>query len=140
MRNQGGPSVIASPVLIGAVTLLVIIVAVFLAYNANQGLPFVPTYDLRAELPSGAKLVRGNEVRAGGFRVGLVDQINPKVVEKDGKSTTIAVVDLKLDKAVDPLAKDTTIEVRPRSALGLKYVELVPGKSEETSRPATRSP
>ena len=37
----------ASPVLVGAVTLLVAIVAVFLSYNANSGLPFVPTYDLR---------------------------------------------------------------------------------------------
>ena len=30
--------------LIGAATTLVVIVAVFLAYNANNGLPFVPTY------------------------------------------------------------------------------------------------
>ena len=28
--------------LVGAVTTLVIVVAVFLAYNANNGLPFVP--------------------------------------------------------------------------------------------------
>ena len=33
----------ANPVLIGAVTVLVVMVAVFLAYNANKGLPFVPT-------------------------------------------------------------------------------------------------
>ena len=37
-------SIIANPVLVGAVTLLVVIVAVFLAYNANNGLPFVPTH------------------------------------------------------------------------------------------------
>ena len=37
----------ASPVLVGAVTVLVTIVAVFLSYNANTGLPFVP--DLRPE-------------------------------------------------------------------------------------------
>ena len=62
----------ASPVLIGAVTVLIAIVAVFISYNANQGLPFVPTYKLNAEIPNGAKLVPGNEVRAGGFRVGVV--------------------------------------------------------------------
>ena len=38
-------SAAANPVLIGAVTVLVTTVAVFLAYNANQGLPFVPTTD-----------------------------------------------------------------------------------------------
>jgi virulence factor Mce-like protein len=106
----------------------VTIVAVFLAYNANTGLPFVPTYDIKAELPSGAKLVKGNEVRVGGFRVGLVEEIEPTVV--DGKS--VALASLKLDKVVDPLRTDTTIRVRPRSALGLRYVQVTPGtKGEE---------
>ncbi len=31
--------------------MLVALVAVFIAYNANSGLPFVPTYELKAELP-----------------------------------------------------------------------------------------
>jgi virulence factor Mce-like protein len=122
----------ASPVLIGAVTLLVTIIAVFIAYNANSGLPFVPTYDLKAELPSGAKLVKGNEVRVGGFRVGVVDEMTPKTVEVDGERRSVAVISMKLDKVVEPLAKDSTVSVRPRSALGLKYVELVPGDSEAT--------
>ena len=60
--------------LVGAVTVLVTIVAVLIAYNANAGLPFIPTYDLQAELPDAQKLVDGNDVRAGGFRVGVVDQ------------------------------------------------------------------
>jgi len=125
MSRRPSASIVASPVLIGAVTLLVTIVAVFLAYNANTGLPFVPTYDVKAELPSGAKLVKGNEVRVGGFRVGLVEEIEPTVVE--GRS--VALVNLKLDKVVDPLPADTTIRVRPRSALGLRYVQITPGTS-----------
>ena len=40
-------AIAGNPVLIGAATVLVVIVAVFLSYNANQGLPFVP--DLRAQ-------------------------------------------------------------------------------------------
>ena len=71
--------------LIGAVTVLVALVAVFIAYNANSGLPFVPTYELEAELPTGAKLVKGNEVAVGGFRVGVVDDIRPRVVEVEGE-------------------------------------------------------
>ena len=54
MSRRPTSSIVASPVLVGAVTVLVAIVAVFLAYNANQGLPFVPTYDVKAELPSGS--------------------------------------------------------------------------------------
>ena len=36
----------------GAVTVLVVIVAVFLAYNANNGLPFVPTRELTSSSPT----------------------------------------------------------------------------------------
>src|SRR2546422_59632 len=72
-RGRGTASIVASPVLVGAVTTLVVIVSVFLAYNANQGLPFVPTYDLNAQIPSGANLVKSNEVRVGGFRVEFDD-------------------------------------------------------------------
>jgi virulence factor Mce-like protein len=131
-KRRGQASVAASPVLIGAVTVLVALIAVFIAYNANAGLPFVPTYDVKAELPSGGKLVRGNEVRVGGFRVGVVDDITPAVREVKGVRRSVAVAHLKLDKKIEPLAKDSKLRVRPRSALGLKYIELQPGTSKET--------
>ena len=83
-RRRGTASLVASPVLVGAVTVLISIIAVFIAYNANKGLPFVPTYDLKAQLPSGAKLVKGNEVRVGGFRVGVIDDIKPATIERNG--------------------------------------------------------
>ena len=57
--RRGSASIAANPVLIGAATSLVVIVAVFLAYNANSGLPFVPTYELKAEVPQAASLVVG---------------------------------------------------------------------------------
>jgi virulence factor Mce-like protein len=132
MTRRGTASLVASPVLVGAVTVLVSIIAVFIAYNANAGLPFVPTYDVKAELPTGNKLVRGNEVRVGGFRVGVVDEITPKIVREGSKREAVAVIAMKLDKTVEPLATDTTIRVRPRSALGLKYVELTPGQGRGT--------
>ena len=50
-RPGRGGSIAANPVLIGAATVLVVLVAVFLSYNANNGLPFVPTYELTAEVP-----------------------------------------------------------------------------------------
>ncbi len=46
MRKTGA-GIASNPVLVGGVTILVVIVAVFLSYNANQGLPFVPTTQLK---------------------------------------------------------------------------------------------
>ncbi|MEA2428775.1 MAG: phospholipid/cholesterol/gamma-HCH transport system substrate-binding protein [Thermoleophilaceae bacterium] len=116
-----------SPVLVGALTVLVVVVAVFLSYNANKGLPFVPTYDLTAEIPNAAQLVKGNEVRVGGFRVGVVDQIFAKRTATGG---TFAQIHMKLDKTIQPLPVDSTLVVRARSALGLKYVEIDPGTAK----------
>jgi virulence factor Mce-like protein len=128
MRRTRG-SIVANPVLVGAVTTLVIVVAVFLAYNANNGLPFVPTRELNVQIANGANLVPGNEVREGGFRVGVVEDMKP-VRLPSGKVG--AEVRLKLDKKVGAVPADSVVTIRPRSALGLKYVELQRGRSKKT--------
>src|ERR1700749_210535 len=105
MRNrQGGFAV--SPVLVGAATVLVIIVAVFLAYNANNGLPFVSTYNLKARVPNANALVKGNEVRIGGARVGVVKSVVP--VQLAG-GRVAAELSLSLDKNVEPLPSNSTM-------------------------------
>jgi virulence factor Mce-like protein len=128
MRRRGAASIAANPVLIGAATTLVVIVAVFLAYNANSGLPFVPTYELKTEVPDAANLVKGNDVRIGGTRVGAVTDITP-VTHRDG--SVAAVLTLKLETAVKPLPADSTVLIRPRSALGLKYVQITKGTASQ---------
>jgi ABC-type transporter Mla subunit MlaD len=125
-RRRGATAIASNPVLVGVATTLVIVVAVFLAYNANAGLPWVPTYRLTAEVPIASSLVKGNEARIGGLRVGVVDKITP-VQRNDG--SVMAKLDLKLETRIKPLPVDSTIIVRPRSALGLKYVEITEGKS-----------
>jgi virulence factor Mce-like protein len=128
MRNRSGLSGVASsPILVGAVTVLVVIVAVFLAYNANNGLPFVSTYNLKARVPNADALVKGNEVRIGGVRVGIVKKVVP-VQLGDGK--VAAELSLSLDKTAEPLPVDSTITVRPKSALGLKFLQVTPGDSD----------
>ncbi len=107
---------------------MIVILAVFLAYNANTGLPFVPSYRLSVQVPNANTLVRGNEVRLGGVRVGLVENIEP--VERDDGSA-VAQLDLKLDPDLDPLPRDSTVIVRSRSALGLKYLEIDQGTSDK---------
>ena len=123
MRTRPQTSLAGSPILIGSVTTLVVVVAVFLSYNANSGLPFVPTYDITVQVPDAAGLVEGNDVRTGGKRIGSIKRIDGQV----GANKPYAELDLKLDKLVEPLRDDTVVTVRPRSPLGLKYLELVPG-------------
>jgi ABC-type transporter Mla subunit MlaD len=81
-------------------------------------------------------------VRVGGFRVGIVDKIRTRFRQTppDGKLRAVAVLDLKLDKTVEPIATDSEILVRPRSALGLKYVEIIPGKSQDNFSPGATIP
>ncbi len=131
MSRRPTAALTGSPVLVGAVAVVITLVAVFIAYNANAGLPFVPTYDLKVKVPNASKLVVGNDVRAGGFRIGAVDRITSGRGVVDGQESAVAVLSLKLDKTVQPLAEDTLVAIRSRSALGLKYVELTPGTSEQ---------
>ncbi len=130
MRKRSGIQGLASnPILVGAVTVLIVLVAVFLAYNANNGLPFVSTYNLRAQVPNANALVKGNEVRIGGVRVGIVRAVVPVQLEN---GEVAAELDIRLDESAAPLPDDSTIAIRPKSALGLKFVQIVPGESSES--------
>jgi ABC-type transporter Mla subunit MlaD len=142
--------------MVGAVTTLIVIVAVFLAYNANNGLPFVPTYRVSVVVPNAARLVQNNEVRIGGTRVGVVESIETTQVEPDqvanaesqggtrgGTVSTVqggggskdtccvaAELNLKLDKSASPIPEDSVFRVRYRSSFGLKYLEITRGTGE----------
>lgn len=138
MRNRGGiQGVASSPVIVGAVTVLIVIVAVFLAYNANNGLPFVSTYNLTARVPNADALVNGNEVRIGGARVGIVKSVTPVQL---GDGRLAAELDLSLEKSVEPLPVDSTMIIRPKSPLGLKYLQIVPGDSSRGFAPGDTIP
>jgi virulence factor Mce-like protein len=148
MRGGRVGSLAASPTLVGAVTVLVVVVAVFLAYQANNGLPFVPTYQLSAELPNAESLVKGNEVRIGGQRVGQITAIKPENVDNapcpDDPTAhctgQVAKVDMNLNQDLDPLPSDSTVVVRARSALGLKYLQINRGASSQGFKPGATMP
>ena len=119
----------ASPTMVGALTVLITILAVFLAYNANSGLPFVPTYQLTAAGPERrTRWCPGNEVRIGGVRVGHGR------VDRAGRSTRTARVTRQARPEARPRRRadpdDSTVIVRSRSALGLKYLEISTGTSD----------
>jgi ABC-type transporter Mla subunit MlaD len=127
--NRRRGSLAGSPLLIGAVTTLIVVVAVYISYNANHGLPFTPTYNVRVELPSAANLFPGNDVRIGGTRVGIVEKLVPQV-KSDGHVVVFAY--LKLEKGVQPLPADSVATVPSVSSIGLKYLALERGSSRET--------
>jgi virulence factor Mce-like protein len=115
--------------LVGGLTILVVVVAVFLAYNANRGLPFAPTYTLHVKVPDAASLLRGEEVRIAGRRVGIVSSIVPQQDTSTG--TVDALITVKVSPSDGNLPADSTAIIRPVSALGSKYLELDPGTSPQ---------
>src|SRR4051812_8073597 len=122
-------SIAANPILVGTSTILTVIVAIFVTYNANNGLPFVPTYQVTALVRDADLLGHGAEVRIGGKRVGLVDSMT---AEQTPSGVPYAKLHLKLDTAAQPLPVDSHVRVRPKSVIGLKYLELDPGRSKKT--------
>jgi phospholipid/cholesterol/gamma-HCH transport system substrate-binding protein len=124
MKPRRSDNPFTNRVLIGAMVVLVLIVAVVLAYNANNGLPFVPGYDITARVPDAAGLIRGDGVTIGGDRVGYVSGITGA---RTASGRDIAVLHLTLERSIGPLPADSTDLVRPVSPLGLKYLEITRG-------------
>ena len=149
MRGGRVGSLAASPTLVGAVTVLVVVVAVFLAYQANQGLPFVPTYQLSARAArTPTAWCQGNEVRIGGIRVGQIKSVEPENVNDapcpndPTRQCTgqVAKVNMELNQDLEPLPEDSTLVVRAKSALGLKYLEIDRGNSSQGFEPGSTMP
>jgi ABC-type transporter Mla subunit MlaD len=117
---------LSNPVLVGALTVLVTIAAVTLAYQADNGLPFVPKYSLHVQIPDAQELTHGAEVHMGGALIGLVSSVDPA---RDPAGRPIAVLDLSLEKNVQPLPLDSVFDVRLKGSIGLKYLDVVKGTS-----------
>jgi ABC-type transporter Mla subunit MlaD len=129
MKTRGRQqSAFANPVLLGAVTVLVILVAVFLAYNANSGLPFVPTRELKVDVANGSNIVVGNDVLEGGHRIGFVSAARPLRLNNGNIGAQLT---LKLSTQQGQVPVDSHVTIRLRGALGQKYVDLVKGTSHK---------
>jgi virulence factor Mce-like protein len=137
MSPRRSQSLFASRILIGAITVLVLIAGVFLAYNANSGLPFVPTYDINVQLPDAAGLNPTDGVLIGGSRIGYIGSIT---AGKLPSGRAIAVLHLKLNNSTERLPVDSTDLVRPVSPLGLKYLQVIRGHASETLPPGATIP
>ncbi len=127
MTDRTSP--LANRILIGSATVLVLLIAVVLAYNANSGLPFVPTYDVNVQVPNAAGLIAGDGVLIGGARVGYIGSISGAKTT-DGRP--FAVLHLKLNSSTQRLPVNSTDLVRPVSPLGEKYLQITRGTSTTT--------
>jgi ABC-type transporter Mla subunit MlaD len=113
-----------NPTVIGALAVLITVLAVFLAYNANNGLPFVQSYRLTAQVPDAAALVPGNEVRIGGVRVGVVESIEP-VTEDDGTFAAFPVA----SRVVSPFVVSAAPPSSAVSSSGVVESVAAPGST-----------
>jgi hypothetical protein len=117
------------PVLIGAATVLVILVA--------SSCPTTPTRACRSSrptrstprCPSAAQLVVGNDVKIGGSRVGAVTEIKPKTEDERQRDRGAHA---HAGQGRRTAAHGLDAARAPALALGLKYVEVTRGKSSET--------
>jgi phospholipid/cholesterol/gamma-HCH transport system substrate-binding protein len=109
-----------SPVGIGLIALVIILVATFLGFTKD--IPFTTPYQVKATFESANSIRVGSPVRIAGVNVGKVAK-----VEASEDSNT-SVVTLTLQKQALPIHEDATAKIRPRIFLeGNFFVDLRPG-------------
>ncbi len=104
---------------LGFVGIAIALGLLFIGYNAPNGIPGRSYYNVQAEFDDADNLTKSYQVRIGGRLVGQI--LDPRV--EDGKG----VVRMQLTPEIEPLLSDSTVRVRPRSAVGVRFVELTPG-------------
>lgn len=104
---------------VGVAAIILAVVLIYIGINAPDGTPGRSYYTLNAQFDRADNLVSHYQVRVGGRLAGQV--LHPRI--EDGK----AIVELQMTPGIGPLRSDTRVRVRPRSAIGLRFVDLTPG-------------
>ncbi len=103
----------------GAFGLAVLIGLLVFGINAPNGIPGRSYYEIDVAFEDADNIAAHAQVRMGGRIVGQV--LRPRV--EDGE----AVATLQLSSDLEPLRASTRVMVKPRSAIGVRFVELFPG-------------
>jgi phospholipid/cholesterol/gamma-HCH transport system substrate-binding protein len=106
-----------SPARIGFVGLLVVAALLVALFNAHAVLTRVNSYQLEAMFSEAGNLQAGNDVRLAGRPIGTVTS-----VELDGSAV---LVKMDIDRGI-ALRGQTTAQAKTATALGVKYVALLP--------------
>jgi ABC-type transporter Mla subunit MlaD len=104
---------------IGFGVLAVAALMFYIGYDAPNSVPGRSYYTIYALMHDADNLEDHFEVRIGGELAGQV--LATEVVNHEAK------VELQLASSFKPLRSDSTIEIRLRSAVGIRYVEIIPG-------------
>jgi ABC-type transporter Mla subunit MlaD len=91
----------------------------YIGYQAPNSIPARSYYTLYALMHNADNLEDHDQVRIGGELAGQV--LNPHV------QNHLARLELQLASSFKPLRSDTRIEIRLRSAVGIRYVDILPG-------------
>ena len=118
-----------NPILVGTMTILVVLVAVYLSYIAENGLPFVPTYRhqrrRRERRPADQERRRADRRRPR--RAGADDHARSRP-PRPGRIRSPAS-GCRWNAACSRWPTDTHYQVRLASVLGGNYLEILPGHS-----------
>ena len=110
-----------SPVTIGLIALVIILVGTFLGFTKD--IPFTHGFQVKASFESANSIRVDSPVRIAGVNVGKVKQGRGRA-----RAPTTSVVTLELNKQALPLHEDATAKIRPRIFLeGNFFVDLQPG-------------
>jgi virulence factor Mce-like protein len=91
----------------------------YVGYHAPQSIPGRSYYTLHVLMPNADNLEDHYDVRIGGL---LAGQVLGTTVRNH-----LADIQLQLSSAFAPLRSDSRVEIRLRSAIGVRYVEIIPG-------------
>ena len=108
--------------LIAGIAVATVLVGGFSASLASGVLFSSPSHQLQVTFPTADGLVAGSDVLENGAKVGTISDIEPT----DSNS---ALVTLQIQDAHWPLHAGLTADIRPKSLLGEKYVDLHDGTS-----------
>jgi ABC-type transporter Mla subunit MlaD len=96
------------------------ILLVYIGFTAPDRIPGRGYYTLKAQFANADNIAKHGQVRLDGKLVGQV--LNLRVEHG------LATIDLQIDPKYRPLKSDTHVEVRPRSPVGVRYVDITAGK------------
>jgi ABC-type transporter Mla subunit MlaD len=118
-REVGKPQSRAFLLITGAFGIAFALLLLYVGFNAANSIPGRSYYYINAEFEEADNITDTYQVRSGAQLVGQVSNTSVH----DGK----AVVELQLAADQGPLLSDTTMRVRPRSPIGVRYIELHKG-------------